>query len=98
MLVSPESIASRYGAETFGLRWVQVAGGFSGATVWRGEEANGRPRFALKAWPADGMTPARLAQIHGWMRLAAHLPFVPAVLAAVDGSTVVFEAGRVWEG
>ncbi|MDB5306517.1 MAG: hypothetical protein JWO38_719 [Gemmataceae bacterium] len=82
-----------------GLRWVGLGsgGGFSGAVIWRGEDKSGKPVLALKAWPADGITADQLAEVHGWMTRAAHLPFVPAVLPARGGSTVVAEAGRVWD-
>jgi homoserine kinase type II len=92
----PEAILARYQPAVSGLRWVSVAGGFSGAEVWRGDDASGRPVFALKAWPEE-MTTSRLGSIHQWMTQAAHLPFVPAVLRANHASTVVSHAGRNWD-
>ncbi len=72
-------------------------GGFSGARLWRVESAAGP--FCLRAWPAGGMTPDRLARIHGLMQAArqAGLDFVPAVVRAADGMTWVEHAGRLWE-
>lgn len=67
-----------------------VAGGFSGANLWRvGEDAY------LRAWP-EGEDPARLRWIHGLLR-GVRLPFVPVVFPARDGSTLVEVAGRCWE-
>jgi homoserine kinase type II len=71
-------------------------GGFSGARLWRLDSAAGP--LGLRAWPA-GETAARVAEGHRLMADArrAGLLFVPAVLAAGDGPTVVAEAGRLWE-
>jgi Ser/Thr protein kinase RdoA (MazF antagonist) len=92
----PAAVLARYGAAAAGLTWTRAAGGFSGAAVWRGDD-RGAPLLALKAWPSGGMTTDRLARIHGLMRAAGHLPFVPAVLPATDGNTVATEAGRIWD-
>lgn len=78
-----------------GLHWTPVLGGFSGAAVWRGDMAD-QPLFALKAWPLD-ITAPRLREIHGWMAQAAHVSFVPGVIATTDGCSVVVEDGRVWD-
>jgi len=77
------------------MEWQIAPAGFSGATVWRGDDST-RPVIALKAWPPV-FSPTRLAQIHGWMRRAAHLPFVPAILETANGQTVVAEAGQTWD-
>ena len=77
------------------LSWHRVEPGLSGAEVWRGE-AGGRALYALKAWP-DGFSGSRLQQIHFWMSRAAHLPFVPDVIRAGGGSSVVAAAGRLWD-
>jgi homoserine kinase type II len=90
----PRSVLDRYGPALAGLRWAPVSGGFSGAVLWRGDAAE--PAFALKAWPGE-ITPARLARMHVWMALAAHLPFVPRVIPTTGGDTFVSEAGRVWD-
>ncbi|MFO0825764.1 MAG: phosphotransferase [Gemmataceae bacterium] len=91
-----QAILTRYEPAVSGLRWVSVSGGFSGAEVWRGDDANGSPIFALKAWPEE-MTASRLGSIHQWMTQAAHLPFVPAVLRTNRGTTVVSHAERNWD-
>lgn len=95
-VVVPHAILSHYGPAIACLRWFPVAGGFSGAAVWRGDDDTGTPILALKGWPA-GTTVDRLTQIHRWMARAAHLPFVPAVLPTRDRSPIVTEAGRVWD-
>jgi Ser/Thr protein kinase RdoA (MazF antagonist) len=92
------AVLAASGQAASGLRWVPVAaGGFSGAVVWRGEDEAGTPIFALKAWPAEGMTADRLRLIHGWMLDVQGLAFVPRVLAALDSATVVEHGGRVWD-
>jgi homoserine kinase type II len=91
-------VLARYGAAVGGLRWVALGsgGGFSGAHVWRGEDDRG-PVLALKAWPPGGITQEHLAAIHRLMTRAVHLPFVPVVIPASDGSTVVVAGGWVWD-
>lgn len=91
-------VLNRYGAAVAHLRWLPLGtgGGFSGAQVWRSEDASGLPRFALKAWP-ELMTVEQLGAMHGWMGQVAHLPFVPALVRSIDFSTQVTEAGRVWD-
>src|SRR5438034_651285 len=91
------AVLARYGAAVAGLRWVALGsgGGFSGARLWRGE-AHGEPALALKSWPPS-MPAERLAGIHRLMMLVAHLPFVPRVIPAADGSTLASAAGRVWD-
>jgi Ser/Thr protein kinase RdoA (MazF antagonist) len=84
------AVLAEYGPAIAGLRWVPVAGGFSGALVWRGYD------FALKAYPPH-VTPERIAQVHAWMSRAAHLPFVPAVIPTLSRATFTTHAGRVWE-
>lgn len=69
--------------------WEPVAPGFSGARVWRGTEP-GAPPVALKQWP-EGATAERVGRVHGWLARAAHLAFVPKVLAAA------FVSGRAFE-
>ncbi len=92
------AVLAAYGAAVSGLRWSPVPrGGFSGAVVWRGEDESGRPLFALKAWPEDGIEARRLERIHGWMRQAAGLPFVPRVLTTATSATFVEQGGRLWD-
>lgn len=88
---------ARYGAAVGGLRWAPLGpgGGFSGASVWRGEDDRG-PVLALKAWPS-GTDAGRLAVVHRLMARAVHLPFVPFVIPAADGSTAVVAGGRAWD-
>jgi aminoglycoside phosphotransferase (APT) family kinase protein len=88
------SVLARYGLAVVGLRWVPVGGGFSGASVWRGEDVS--PVFALKAHPPD-VPLKHVRQVHTWVIQVAHLPFVPAIIPAADGSTAIAAAGRVWE-
>jgi hypothetical protein len=86
----PQAVITEYGPILAGLKWFPASGGFSGAYVWRGEDAQGIPRVALKRWPM-GTTENRLAQIHAWMDTAAHLPFVPRVVPTRFGSEVATE-------
>lgn len=74
------------------------AGGFSGASIWRGESA-GEPLFCLKAWP-HGYPSERLFTVHRWMRLARDRTsngVVPAVVPCTHGDTAVTHGGRVWD-
>jgi homoserine kinase type II len=92
------AVLASYGAAVAGLRWVSLGsgGGFSGARVWRGDDPTGTPVLALKAWP-ESMNAGQLARVHGWMAQAAHVSFVPAVRRNSASTTLVFEAGRVWD-
>src|SRR5947209_6857164 len=68
-------------------------GGFSGASLWRiGSE------LCLRASPLE-QDSSRIANIHKLMKAARSdgLPFVPAIFAALDGTTAIEYAGRVWE-
>jgi Ser/Thr protein kinase RdoA (MazF antagonist) len=96
-----EPVAEVLAAYTAFLRSARVIplgnqGGFSGARVWQVVTDAGR--FCLRGGAA---TEARthLEQRHALMAgaVAAGLRFVPAVLGAVDGSSVVEMAGRCWE-
>lgn len=78
-------VLRHYPAELSRLAWVPLGsgGGFSGATIWRGEQ-QGHPLFALKAWPI-GFEASRLTFIHQQMqtaRVSAQLDFVPTVLSS----------------
>jgi Ser/Thr protein kinase RdoA (MazF antagonist) len=92
----PEPVLKLYGPIFQELNWVPVSGGFSGASVWRGDDAQGNPRFALKQWPAETAI-ARLAQIHGWMSDAAHLTFVPKLSSTTEGSAIAQHDERIWD-
>jgi homoserine kinase type II len=92
----PASVLKLYGPVFQELNWVPVSGGFSGASVWRGDDAQGKPRFALKQWPVETAV-ARLAQIHGWMRDAAHLPFVPSLFSTAEGAAIAQQDERIWD-
>src|SRR5262245_45435096 len=72
-------------------------GGFSGARLWR-VTASGAT-FCLRAWPAPGPTPERLAWIHQLVMQAvrAGLSFVPRVHAVLGGVTWVRTVGRLWD-
>lgn len=96
MSPAPQPVLARYPAAVAGLAWAPHPAGFSGAAVWRGDLA-GSPALALKAWP-PGYPADRLASIHRLMADArARCAFVPAVVPALSGDTVVEHAGRVWD-
>ncbi len=86
------AVLRHYPAELARLSWVPLgsAGGFSGASLWRGE-ANGEALFCLKAWPT-GFEPNRLGSIHRAMfaaRVHGQLDFVPAITRTLDQQTFV---------
>lgn len=61
-----------------------------------------RPAWCLKGWPSRPADALPLARVHELMRLArgeggAALVFVPAVKAALNGSTAVSHSGRWWD-
>lgn len=78
-----------------GLRWMPVDGGFSGASIWRGDDPAHRPQAALKCLPA-GFPADRLRRVHRWMA-AAQLPVVPVVFRTANGDTTTEADGRAWE-
>jgi thiamine kinase-like enzyme len=90
-------VLSQYGAALERLHWAPLGpgGGFSGASLWRGEKQE-EVLFALKAWP-QGMALARLTTIHEWMAQVEHHAFVPSVVRARNGLTVVAGGGRIWD-
>jgi Ser/Thr protein kinase RdoA (MazF antagonist) len=71
-------------------------GGFSGASLWKVETADGQ--WCLRAWPA-GVDANRVAGIHVYMAQARGrgLIFVPRVCAAPNGRTAVDHGGRAWD-
>lgn len=92
----PPIILSRYGSALADLNWIPITSGFSGADVWRGDDAGGEPRFALKGWPPQTNS-RRVAQIHAWMKQVAHLSFVPTLLRTVEGDEIVEDENRIWD-
>jgi len=92
----PRSVLSRYRPALDGLAWRRAPEGFSGAEVWRGDDAAGTPLFALKCWPA-GFSASRLAGIHRRLWQARHLAFVPRVLPTSAGETLVADNDRLWD-
>lgn len=74
---------------------VRGADSFSGAAVWRLDAAG--ESFCVHAWPPDGMTRERLHRLHGLLRRAAHLPFVPRLIAMSRGATFAEQEGHLWE-
>jgi homoserine kinase type II len=78
------------------LKQLSNNGGFSGAALWRIDDPAGS--LCLRVWPGHETSP-RLHFRHLLMTQARQcgLPFVPAVLAAQAGATVVEYAGRLWE-
>ena len=73
------------------------AGGSSGATLWRYRAEVGE--LALRAWPMQGPTLARLEMIHCWVRELSSLEDVPVPIPipATDGRTVQQQSGVFWE-
>lgn len=92
----PPSVLKHYADSLAGLRWQSVAGGFSGAEVWRGDDNFGKPVVALKAWPV-GFPVERLKQIHRWMSQAERLAFVPTIVRTTRGDSFVVAANRLWD-
>ncbi|MBA4188961.1 MAG: hypothetical protein C0467_13270 [Planctomycetaceae bacterium] len=93
----PETkVLTNYSPALNGIRWTPISGGFSGAEVWRGDDENHGPVFALKVWPPE-ITSSRLMNIHSWMAQASHLSFVPSVIRTAAGASVVCESGRCWD-
>ncbi len=72
-------------------------GGLSGARFWRFEQEGNR--LLLRRWPAEGMRPERLAEIHSALRHAARhgIDCLPVPLPSVAGPTWVQHAGHLWE-
>jgi Ser/Thr protein kinase RdoA (MazF antagonist) len=53
--------------------------------------------MVVRAWPVEGPQIAHLETIHGWLREAADLGFLPVPVAAQDGRTVQQCGDRCWE-
>ena len=81
------------------LNWVRldVSGGLSGATIWRGEHGS-VPLFGAKRYPAY-CDSSHVVRGHRWIREAgrAGLAFVPNIVPNSDGTTVAEHRERVWE-
>ncbi|MDW8243749.1 MAG: aminoglycoside phosphotransferase family protein [Thermogemmata sp.] len=77
-------------------QWQRCSSGFSGAVLWRALDDQGNPRMVLKGWPVDVLS-ERLHQIHQWMELANHLPYVPRLYRWRTGGTVLDQIGRCWD-
>ncbi len=71
------------------------AGGLSGSRFWR--YSSGYGMLLAREWPVDGPPPTQLDRVHGWLRDASRLGFVPTPVAALDGRTYREENGRLWE-
>ncbi len=73
------------------------AGGSSGAALWRYRAADGE--MAIRAWPRQGPTLARLELIHKWLKELSEPDIValPVPVAAADGRTVQQYDGIYWE-
>jgi Ser/Thr protein kinase RdoA (MazF antagonist) len=78
------------------LRPVRLAGGFSGAWIWRVDTSTGP--YCLRAWPAESDA-RQVLFVHRLMQRASAvgLDFVPAVLPTSSADTMTSHAGRLWE-
>jgi homoserine kinase type II len=72
-------------------------GGFTGASIFQVD--NPCARLCLRGWLPRETDPKRLAWLHRLMADAGDggLEFVPRVLAALAGGTIVRHEGRLWE-
>ena len=96
--IDSSAVTPRYGVALAGLRWHPVASaGFSGACVWRGDDTDGTPHFALKAYPPDAITTERLNATHAWLHAASNLSFVPELIPTRDGNSFTRHDNRLWE-
>lgn len=74
-----------------------VAGGFSGANVYRVSGEAGE--FCLRGWPPEALPPARIAGLHRllrWIHERDVAP-VPVPVAASAGETVIRVGDRLWQ-
>ncbi len=86
--MAPDSVLKK-----FGLPKAEIGphpGGFSGARLWRVGES-----LCLRAWPS-GTARSQVEAIHHLLG-RVKLPFVPIVIAAPSGATLVEQDGRLWE-
>lgn len=94
---APARLLERYGRElqpVGPLRSIGGAGGLSGSRLWRYASVSGER--LIRAWP-EGPSVGRIETIHGWLREAADLAFVPQPFPARDGRTVQQLQGTCWE-
>jgi homoserine kinase type II len=70
-------------------------GGLSGASLWRYQAPAGW--ICVRAWPMEASRIEHLNTIHGWLREAADLGFLPIPVPARDGQTVQECEGRCWQ-
>jgi hypothetical protein len=71
--------------------------GLSGAAIWRVTSPQGD--YALRRWPSPSLPAARILGLHRLLHelVAQGLNFVPAPRYALGGSTLVEEAGLLWQ-
>jgi Ser/Thr protein kinase RdoA (MazF antagonist) len=76
---------------------VPIAGGFSGASVWRIED--GDRTYALRRWPAIGAEPARLHGLHRLLKLvwSQGLDEVAVPLPSASGQSLIRVQGELWQ-
>lgn len=93
------AVLERYPADCRAASGVALgsAGGFSGARIWKLSTARGA--LALRRWPGEHPSPARLAWIHA---VAAHalangFALLAQPIRTGDGATFIYHAGRLWE-
>jgi len=94
----PRRLPPRYPARlgpTGAIQPLGGGGGLSGSRLWRFASSAGE--MVIRAWPERGGGRARVEAIHGWLRAAADLEFLPQPVAALDGRTVQEFGGRCWE-
>ncbi len=92
----PVAVVEFFSPATAGLSWHRAEPGFSGATVWRGEDAVGTQRVAIKGWPFNTAT-ERIEHIHLWLSRATHLPFVPTAYTSARKQRAVLVDGQYWD-
>lgn len=75
----------------------RVYRGFSGATVWRLQTADGA--FALRCWGAPSPPVPRLNGLHRLLRFVFErgVEYTPVPVATASGETVVERDGRLWQ-
>src|SRR5262245_48182555 len=71
------------------------AGGFSGARIFRGENADGQ-RLCLRAWPLGKINEERLRLIHK-AQDSCDVPIVPRLWRTRNGDTFVRRGEQFWE-
>ncbi|APW59787.1 phosphotransferase enzyme family protein [Paludisphaera borealis] len=95
---APKRLLERYGRDLQPVDVLRPLGGFgghSGSRLWRYTSASGER--LVRAWPEAGQRRERIETIHGWLREAGDLAFVPLPILALDGRTVQELQGTCWE-